>query len=631
MNHSQRVWALGLALASAPTLAGAVTPMVYYDSLVAGGEAGFRDGSFAAARFREPLGLAFDETGRKLYVADSGNHRIRVIDLGRENAVTTLAGGDSAGAADGPLSRATFGTPARLASLPGNRLAVYDAGNNSIRLIDIQNQTVSTLVKGLPVRDMVYRQQDDSLYLSEPDNHMVEKMDLKTFSITTVFSQSPRIPSPGALCLYQGNLCAADEKSAAIYEVTPANGNPVSLKAVGNAKDALALTSTDGRLYAFQEGGFLARVELPRSTPFELPTPWGFLVKNDDYQGMPFFTLPVGIPPGFTASPTEPRKLFISMEHSIVSVRDYDFQERWGAIEENNGALTDFDYPYQKPAGIFRILAIGPSRNSTAVPLPKDPLTPADENTQSPRVETFPKQLELLLNTEAALRNSKVHFEVLNFTRRGSPISTFAYYDVPDLVKRYDIDLVLGLGDQSGYKDYYERPLTPEGIPAPSVKHEYLLKPLSERAKSGVALDLLERCKKMKIPVSNGQDFPGDGLFSLFCTGDPQIQSDLEEMAGRRLVLLNDKLGSMRTSSGNRPQFAVYYVPCRDFPNDCLEPFWGDLCSHYHLRFLDLSDAYDALKTSYYPTNVTHFTAYGNALVALILSHYLIDSKLAPF
>jgi hypothetical protein len=163
------------------------------------------------------------------------------------------------------------------------------------------------------------------------------------------------------------------------------------------------------------------------------------------------------------------------------------------------------------------------------------------------------------------------------------------------------------------------------------VKYEYLLKPLSERAKSGVALDLLERCKKLRIPVSNEQDFPGDGLFSLFCSGDAQIQKDLVEMAGRRLRLLNDKLNSMRTLEGNRPQFVVYYLPCRDFPNDCLAPFWSDVCTQNHLKFLDLSEPYDALKLSYFPTNVMHYTAYGNVLVSRILSYSLIKNNLVPF
>ena len=102
----------------------AVSPMEYYNSLVAGGEeAGYRDGSFSLARFNEPQGLAFDDSGEKLYVADSGNHCIRVIDLNRNNEVTTLTGTDSIGAIDGPFSKATFNTPSLLVTLPTDQFS----------------------------------------------------------------------------------------------------------------------------------------------------------------------------------------------------------------------------------------------------------------------------------------------------------------------------------------------------------------------------------------------------------------------------------------------------------------------------------------------------------------------------
>ncbi|HTC19837.1 MAG TPA: hypothetical protein VK859_03250, partial [bacterium] len=175
----------------------AITPMDYYNSRVAGGdEAGFRDGAFSLARFNSPSGLAFDDTGNKLYVADPGNHCIREVDLDQNNEVKTLAGTGFAGAVDGPLPKATFNVPTLLAALPGNRLVVFDAGNGSIRLIDLQNQTIATIEKGINIRDMVYRQPDDCLYFSEPDNKKVEKMNMKSLAISEVFSNDSRVPSP---------------------------------------------------------------------------------------------------------------------------------------------------------------------------------------------------------------------------------------------------------------------------------------------------------------------------------------------------------------------------------------------------------------------------------------------------
>ncbi|HTC21474.1 MAG TPA: hypothetical protein VK859_11540, partial [bacterium] len=412
----------------------AVTPMDYYNSLVAGGDqVGFRDGAFTLARFKNPLGLAFDEGGHELYVADSGNQRIRVVDLDHNNEVKTLAGTGAAGAVDGPFSSATFNVPTLLAALPGKRLAVFDSGSGLIRLIDLQNQTVSTLAKGVTIRDMLYRPTDDSLYLSQPQGQKVEKLDLKSRVRSTVFSNQAQVTSPGAICLNQGHLCVADGASGTVYEVKPDEISaqaPVSFWAVGKAKDVLGLTCSDGFLYALEKGGLLVKVGLPDSSEVRFPTAWGFLFENQDHGGaLNLFRMGEGELAGFTASPDEARKFFICAEDSIVSVKDYNFEKWWTAFKDNNHGLTDFDYPTRKPARTFRILTIGSSRNSTAVPIPPDPKADVDENVDSPRVNTFSKQLELDLNTEAALRNLNIHFEVLNLTHRGEAISTYAYYE----------------------------------------------------------------------------------------------------------------------------------------------------------------------------------------------------------
>ena len=627
-----------LIFMTSTSLGWAVTPMEYYNSLVAGGdEAGSRDGAFSLARFHDPMGLAFDETGNKLYVADSGNHLIRVVFLDHQNDVKTLAGTGFAGKADGSLLKASFNDPTALATLPENRLVVYDSGNGLIRLIDLQKQRVSTIAREINIRTMVYRTSDNSLYFSEPGNKKVEKMDMKSFVVSTVFSNRSEVSSPGALCLFRDSLCVADSHLPTIYSVetdfhsSPATAS-VSFSALGKAKDVLALATSDGFLYALQRGGLMVKVGLPKSGRINFQTAWGFLIKNEDHEGATaLFKIQEELSVGFLASTNEPRKFFISSKHSIVSVKDYDFEKWWSAFKDNDNHLTDFDYPAKKPARTFRILAIGTSRNSTAVPIPSDPKANIDESIETDRTLTFSKRLELILNTEAALRNLNIHFEVLNLTHRGEAISTFAYYEVPDLVKKYDIDLVLGLADHTGYKDYYLKPLTSEGIPSKSIDYEYILKPLSEHAPAGVARDLLERCKKIKIPVSEKQDFPGDGYWSLLCNGDQKIQDDLKEMAGRRLQLLNDKLNAMKTSGGNRPQLALYFAPGGTIPNDCCASFWSGACTRYHLKFFDLSESYNALKPSYSPTYVDHFTTYGNELVAQLLSHYLVKEKLIPF
>ena len=108
---------------------------------------------------------------------------------------------------------------------------------------------------------MVYRAQDESLYFSQTDSQKLGKLNLKTLVQSSIFLNPSQIPSPGALCNYKDQLCVADVHLPNIYEVNTNNpptsdSNSLPLTAIGNAKDVLALTSTDGNLYALEKGGF---------------------------------------------------------------------------------------------------------------------------------------------------------------------------------------------------------------------------------------------------------------------------------------------------------------------------------------------------------------------------------------
>lgn len=93
------------------------------------------DGAIATARFHSPSGLALDTQGQ-LYVADAGNHSIRLITLKGE--VLTLAGNGQAGDADGNQGMARFNGPRGLAvSADGSQIFVADTNNHRIRKIRI--------------------------------------------------------------------------------------------------------------------------------------------------------------------------------------------------------------------------------------------------------------------------------------------------------------------------------------------------------------------------------------------------------------------------------------------------------------------------------------------------------------
>ncbi|MDB5100524.1 MAG: repeat containing protein, partial [Cyanobacteria bacterium RYN_339] len=99
-------------------------------TLVGGPSAGLVDGNGAVVRFNQPHGLAFDANGN-LYVADRGNHCIRkVTPFG---AVTRVLGSGIAGYADGPALSVQFKSPAGVILDAAGNLYVADSGNNRIR------------------------------------------------------------------------------------------------------------------------------------------------------------------------------------------------------------------------------------------------------------------------------------------------------------------------------------------------------------------------------------------------------------------------------------------------------------------------------------------------------------------
>lgn len=106
------------------------------------GAAGYADDIGAAARFNTPNGIATD--GANLYVTDSLNHAIRVINLATRR-VTTLAGfAGLSGSTDGIGSGARFSSPSGI-NTDGINVFVADTGNHVIRRIVIATAQVTTI------------------------------------------------------------------------------------------------------------------------------------------------------------------------------------------------------------------------------------------------------------------------------------------------------------------------------------------------------------------------------------------------------------------------------------------------------------------------------------------------------
>ena len=112
-------------------------------TLVNGGdEYGHANGDGTVARFNWPWGIAIN--GNTLYVSDTDNHRIREVAIGATAATTIvsdLAGNGEEGHANGAGATAQFNRPTGLA-VSGSTLYVSDSGNHRIRAIDLTSKTV---------------------------------------------------------------------------------------------------------------------------------------------------------------------------------------------------------------------------------------------------------------------------------------------------------------------------------------------------------------------------------------------------------------------------------------------------------------------------------------------------------
>ncbi|MCA9879357.1 MAG: alkyl hydroperoxide reductase, partial [Thermomicrobiales bacterium] len=105
---------------------------------------GDADGGPGVARLQHPLGVAATtEAGAPLvFIADTYNDKIKRLNP-TTREVTTWAGGE-AGHEDGTLATARFWEPSGL-SLAGSRLFVADTNNHAIRVIDMATGIVRTL------------------------------------------------------------------------------------------------------------------------------------------------------------------------------------------------------------------------------------------------------------------------------------------------------------------------------------------------------------------------------------------------------------------------------------------------------------------------------------------------------
>jgi hypothetical protein len=154
-----------------------------------------------SATFNLPTGLAINYNARVMYVAGSGEHKIRRVTLSGTNAVAVYAG-SSAGTTDNPnpLS-ATFNTPTGLAyDHVGQKLYIADTGNSRIRRMDIVTGAVTTVLERnlvgligiLNPLDVAFDPISNAVYISDTGNNAIVKLTADTLVDSTIATEFHR-------------------------------------------------------------------------------------------------------------------------------------------------------------------------------------------------------------------------------------------------------------------------------------------------------------------------------------------------------------------------------------------------------------------------------------------------------
>lgn len=185
------------------------------------------DGKLAASSFAQPSGIAGD--GKNLYVADSETNVIREIDL-RKQSVETLVGGDLFifGDTDGEGDEVRLQHPLGVA-VYGDSILIADTYNHKIKLLDTVNQTSKTFLgtgksgqtdgsmptfyepAGLSVAG-------GKLFIADTNNHAIRVADLKTKRVFTLKIEglTPPVASETESVLPNQSIIRLPEREVAV-------------------------------------------------------------------------------------------------------------------------------------------------------------------------------------------------------------------------------------------------------------------------------------------------------------------------------------------------------------------------------------------------------------------------------
>ncbi|XP_012519332.1 PREDICTED: NHL repeat-containing protein 2 [Propithecus coquereli] len=104
------------------------------------------DGVGINAKLQHPLGVTWDKKRNLLYVADSYNHKIKVVDPKTKNCTTLAGTGDTNDVISSSFTESTFNEPGGLCIGENGRLLyVADTNNHQIKVMDLETKMTSVL------------------------------------------------------------------------------------------------------------------------------------------------------------------------------------------------------------------------------------------------------------------------------------------------------------------------------------------------------------------------------------------------------------------------------------------------------------------------------------------------------
>ncbi|MEZ4671341.1 MAG: thioredoxin-like domain-containing protein [Anaerolineae bacterium] len=162
------------------------------------GEAGIKDGSSSEVQFNKPQGMAFRDN--KLYIADTDNHAIRLVDL-TTRTVSTIAGTGQPGysRSSGVPLQTAISSPWDVTFGDGDNLYIAMAGVHQIWVLSLDNDSIGPIAGsgreglqdgGLNEAEMAQPSglfwKDNVLYVADSESSSVRAVDFTARTVTTL-------------------------------------------------------------------------------------------------------------------------------------------------------------------------------------------------------------------------------------------------------------------------------------------------------------------------------------------------------------------------------------------------------------------------------------------------------------